>query len=181
MNSGLSSWPTVAESAFPQGLADRPRIIVFLKCVTHVFLALGAFHLTLQSQRFNSGGRCCSRERGNISAQGTISVPRRAAQRRAMIRNPTRFSFVAVANSCQSKEAEMGVASYRIAAHQGGWGVSHDGDTVGPYETKEAAFEATVAAASSAMREGHSIEITAPGREAEASREERTATASRNH
>jgi hypothetical protein len=61
----------------------------------------------------------------------------------------------------------MGSAAYRIAPHDGGWGVSHDGDTVGPYETKEAAFEATVAAASIAMREGHSIEITAPGREAE--------------
>lgn len=61
----------------------------------------------------------------------------------------------------------MGSASYRIAPHKGGWGVSHDGDTVGPYETKEAAFEATVAAASNAMREGHAIEITAPGREVE--------------
>ena len=64
----------------------------------------------------------------------------------------------------------MGTAAYRIETHKGGWGVSHDGDIVGPYETKEAAFEATVAAASNAMREGHSIEITAPGREAEAPR-----------
>ena len=56
----------------------------------------------------------------------------------------------------------MGLAAYRIAPYQGGWGVAHDGDTVGPYETKEAAFEATVAAASMAMREGHAIEITAP-------------------
>jgi hypothetical protein len=61
----------------------------------------------------------------------------------------------------------MGSAVYRIAPHDGGWGVSHDGETVGPYETKEAAFEATAAAASIAMKEGHSIEITAPGREAE--------------
>jgi len=36
---------------------------------------------------------------------------------------------------------------------------------VGPYETKEAAFEATVTAASIAMREGHAIEITAPARD----------------
>jgi hypothetical protein len=61
----------------------------------------------------------------------------------------------------------MGSARYQIAPHEGGWSVSHDGETVGPYETKEAAFEATAAAASIAMREGHSIEITAPGREAE--------------
>ena len=61
----------------------------------------------------------------------------------------------------------MGSAVYRIRPHQSGWGVSHDGDTVGPYETKEAAFEATVAAASIALKEGHAVEITAPGREPE--------------
>jgi hypothetical protein len=64
----------------------------------------------------------------------------------------------------------MGSAVYRILPHQSGWGVAHDGDTVGPYETKEAAFEATVAAASIAMKEGHAVEITAPGREAERAR-----------
>jgi hypothetical protein len=61
----------------------------------------------------------------------------------------------------------MGLAAYCIVPHESGWGVAHDGNTVGPYETKEAAYEATVAAASIAMREGHAIEITAPGREAE--------------
>lgn len=59
----------------------------------------------------------------------------------------------------------MGMAAYRIAPYETGWGVTHDGKTVGPYETKEAAYEATVAAASMAMREGHAIEITAPGDE----------------
>jgi hypothetical protein len=57
------------------------------------------------------------------------------------------------------------MAAYKIIPYQSGWGVSHDGETVGPYETKEAAYEASVAAASMAMREGHAIEITAPGRE----------------
>lgn len=61
----------------------------------------------------------------------------------------------------------MGHAKYSIEPYKSGWGVSHDGNTVGPYETKEAAYEATVAAASNAMREGHAIEIVAPGREAE--------------
>jgi len=59
----------------------------------------------------------------------------------------------------------MGIASYRIVSYQSGWGVEHDGATIGPYETKEAAFEASVAAASLAMREGHSIEVTAPARD----------------
>jgi phosphotransferase system HPr-like phosphotransfer protein len=59
----------------------------------------------------------------------------------------------------------MGMAAYKIEPYQTGWGVSHDGKMVGSYETKEAAFEATVAAASLALREGHAIEITAPGRD----------------
>ena len=41
-----------------------------------------------------------------------------------------------------------------------------DGRIGGPYATKEAAFEAAAAAASLAMRQGHAIEISAPGREA---------------
>jgi len=57
----------------------------------------------------------------------------------------------------------MGQATYRIEPFETGWGVTHDGSTVGPYETKEAAYEATVAAASMALREGHAVEITAPG------------------
>lgn len=60
----------------------------------------------------------------------------------------------------------MGSAIYRILPYQDGWGVTHDGRTAGPYETKEAAFEATVAAASIALMEGHSVEITAPERDA---------------
>ena len=59
----------------------------------------------------------------------------------------------------------MGVAAYKIIPHQSGWGVSHDGETKGPYETREAAFEATVAAASIAMKQGHAVEISAPGRD----------------
>ena len=59
----------------------------------------------------------------------------------------------------------MGSAIYKIVPYEGGWGVSHDGSTIGPYATKEAAFEATAAAASIAMHDGHAVEITAPGRE----------------
>jgi hypothetical protein len=61
----------------------------------------------------------------------------------------------------------MGLAAYRIAPYETGWGVTHDGKTVGPYETKEAAYEATVAAADIALREGHAIEITAPGEQSQ--------------
>jgi hypothetical protein len=63
-----------------------------------------------------------------------------------------------------SKESAMGSAVYKVIPFEDGWGVAHDGSTVGPYMTREAAFEATAAAASLALREGHSIEITAPAR-----------------
>ena len=61
----------------------------------------------------------------------------------------------------------MGSAVYKIIPFEGGWGVAHDGATKGPYASKEAAFEATAGAASIALRDGHSIEITAPGRDAD--------------
>ena len=61
----------------------------------------------------------------------------------------------------------MGRAAYEIMPYETGWGVAHDGGIGGPYATKEAAFEAAAAAASLAMRQGHAIEISAPGREAE--------------
>ena len=61
----------------------------------------------------------------------------------------------------------MGSAVYRIVPYEEGWGVAHDGSVGGPYVTKEAAFEATAAAASLALRNGLAIEISAPGREAD--------------
>ena len=41
----------------------------------------------------------------------------------------------------------------------------HDGALEGEFETKEAAFEAAVMAASLAMREGHEIHVSAPSRD----------------
>ena len=57
----------------------------------------------------------------------------------------------------------MGMARYAIVGHKGDWHVEHDGKIANTYETKEAAFEAAVTAASLAMRQGHEIAITAPG------------------
>jgi hypothetical protein len=31
----------------------------------------------------------------------------------------------------------MGTATYKVVIHDGGWGVMHDGETNGPYATKE--------------------------------------------
>ena len=57
----------------------------------------------------------------------------------------------------------MGLASYAITSVDGKWSVLHDGEVEGDYVTKEAAFEAAVAAASLAIREGHELHVSAPG------------------
>ena len=51
----------------------------------------------------------------------------------------------------------MGLAQYQILSQGDEWGVLHDGDVRNRYATKEAAFEAAVAAASLAIREGHEV------------------------
>lgn len=60
----------------------------------------------------------------------------------------------------------MGKAYYDIVGTTDQWSVAHDGATSGEYATKEAAFEAACAAASNAIKFGHEIRITVPGREA---------------
>jgi hypothetical protein len=60
----------------------------------------------------------------------------------------------------------MGLAEYMIVSEQNGWSVLHDGSMQHEYETKEAAFEAAVAAASLAIRQGHEVHVSVPGREA---------------
>jgi hypothetical protein len=63
------------------------------------------------------------------------------------------------------REAVMGLATYAIVATGKTWGVLHDGHVEGDYITKESAFEAAVAAASLAIREGHEVHVSAPGSE----------------
>jgi hypothetical protein len=60
----------------------------------------------------------------------------------------------------------MGLARYRILGTAGTWTVELDGKSPNNYATKEAAFEAAVAAASLALRQGHEIILTAPGSDA---------------
>ena len=57
----------------------------------------------------------------------------------------------------------MGLASYEIIGRAGEWRVSHDGKAENVYQTKESAFEAAVAAASLALRQGHEVVVKAPG------------------
>ena len=56
----------------------------------------------------------------------------------------------------------MGLARYMIVAQGDEWGVLHDGNISNRYATKEAAFEAAVAAASLAIREGHEVRVVLP-------------------
>ena len=59
----------------------------------------------------------------------------------------------------------MGLAAYEIFGTAGKWRIRHDGQAQNVYETKEAAFEAAIAAASLAMRQGHEIQISGPASE----------------
>jgi len=54
----------------------------------------------------------------------------------------------------------MGLAAYDIQGSGKSWSIFHDGKPEGDYETSEAAFEAAVAAASLALREGHEVRVT---------------------
>src|SRR6186713_1388599 len=62
-----------------------------------------------------------------------------------------------------SKETAMGLAEYMIISKPDGWTVLHDGTAQNDYGTKEAAFEAAVAAASLAIRQGHEVRVSVPG------------------
>jgi hypothetical protein len=54
-------------------------------------------------------------------------------------------------------------ATYRITGDGSNWSVMVDGKREGDWETKEAAFEAAVAAASNAIKKGMAVEISIPG------------------
>ena len=51
----------------------------------------------------------------------------------------------------------MGMAAYAVIGGGGEWRIRHDGKSENVYQTKESAFEAAVAAASLAMKQGHEI------------------------
>jgi uncharacterized protein (DUF58 family) len=57
----------------------------------------------------------------------------------------------------------MGIASYEVVSSGGVWRVKHDGEPVGSYPSKEAAFEAAIAAAWEAVREGYEVQVLVPG------------------
>jgi len=59
----------------------------------------------------------------------------------------------------------MGKAAYEIFGTAGEWRIRHDGQAENVYQTKEAAFEAAIAAASLALRQGHEVHISAPASE----------------
>jgi phosphotransferase system HPr-like phosphotransfer protein len=60
----------------------------------------------------------------------------------------------------------MSVAAYAVIGSGGEWRIRHDGKAENVYQTKESAFEAAVAAASLALRQGHEVQISVPGSDA---------------
>jgi hypothetical protein len=59
----------------------------------------------------------------------------------------------------------MSHAVYKIVAHNGGWGVLHDGIISGDYMIKEAALESAFGPASNAIKIGQAVTITVEGNE----------------
>ena len=55
------------------------------------------------------------------------------------------------------------MASYEVVGTGAAWHLKQDGEPIGNYPSKEAAFEAAVAAASLAIREGHEVRLKRPG------------------
>jgi hypothetical protein len=54
----------------------------------------------------------------------------------------------------------MTIASYKVVRGGEAWAINHDGQVEGDYATKEAAFEAAVAAASNSIKRGFGISIS---------------------
>ena len=71
----------------------------------------------------------------------------------------------------------MGLEQYAVIAVGEHWGVLHDGDVEGDFATKESAFESAIAAASLAIRQGHEVHVSVPGRDAG----NRTALGAKDH
>ncbi len=59
----------------------------------------------------------------------------------------------------------MGQVIYKVVPNDDGWSVEHDSARDGTYSTREAAFEAVVAAATGAIKSGHEVAIAVPGLE----------------
>jgi hypothetical protein len=56
----------------------------------------------------------------------------------------------------------MQLTRYEVVEKGKSWAVLHDGQANGEYATKEAAFEAAVAAASIAIKQGYEVCISVP-------------------
>jgi hypothetical protein len=57
----------------------------------------------------------------------------------------------------------MGHFVFNVAKAPIGWSLFRDRERIGGFVSKEAALEAATAAACTALREGHSIQINVPG------------------
>jgi hypothetical protein len=110
------------------------------------------------------------RERSLHMAKMTVALVAAAIAARieAMIERSSLNAIIAEMDRHPTKHQEkiMGLAEYMIVAQGDEWGVLHDGSINNRYATKESAFEAAVAAASLAIREGHEVHLSVPDRSA---------------
>jgi hypothetical protein len=78
------------------------------------------------------------------------AVQRRAISPTKPVLEPNSRNSALTWPFASKQEVPMGLASYKIVGRGGEWRVRH-------YQTKESAFEAAVAAASLALRQGHEV------------------------
>src|ERR1700687_446512 len=84
-----------------------------------------------------------------------------------LAQRPSGDLLVAGTSLLPNRRRILAIASYEVVGSGGAWRVKHDGEPIGNYPSKEAAFEAAVAAALPVVREGYEVQISVPGRRIE--------------
>jgi hypothetical protein len=146
---------------FPTDRRRLPQSEPFEGTTRTVMFLLG---VEVQSNEQRNGKRRSAATHG----LGVKQANRRALERRSGKGATPRDDEVRSGQMAGNKHALSGrtameLASYEIIGSAGEWRVSHDGKAKNVYQTKGSAFEAAVAAASLALRQGYEVRIAALG------------------
>jgi hypothetical protein len=63
-----------------------------------------------------------------------------------------------------NRRCTLAIASYEVVGSGGARHVKHEGEPIGNYPSKEAAFEAAVATALKIIRDNYEVQLLVPGR-----------------
>jgi hypothetical protein len=99
--------------------------------------------------------------------EGALIRNRERAASEVPIACPGAYASQTAGHISPNRRRVLAIASYEVSGTGGAWHVKHDGEPIGNYPSKEAAFEAAVAAAREQIREGYEAHILVPGRRIE--------------